>query len=336
SAECAIQLRPGQPIFALGFDVLALRADFTLLRLDELVHANEHPVELELRLFHDAGAAGQDNVMVGVHHLARCTEAIACGAHLGSDADRECVASVLGLLDLRLRARHRCLPAIEQWKSKLDGRSGGPGPLRLTLEVRARAKLRELREPGERNRPRQRLDFRLRRRQIEALEYGRTLDGVERRLFGRQTRKLAGNYPRGPLAPDAHRPVEAFPRDERFGPTPRELDLGLLVDGLLVLEVKIRYIPDGVLPLSQIGARLRRLDRPLPQPLNLVPGLHAVEGGPGLRHERGRRVRGSQRGLTQGAAGGASTSRREQERGEIRHDDDLPRTASAAAEADLA
>src|SRR5947208_4354623 len=174
STECAIQLRPGQPIFALGFDVLALRADFTLLRLDELVHANEHPVELELRLFHDAGAAGQDNVMVVLHHLARCPEAIACGAHLGSDAHRECVASVLGLLELRLRARHRCLPAIEQWKSKLDGPSGGPGPLRLTLEVRARAKLRELREPGERNRPRQRLDFRLRRRQIEALEYGRT------------------------------------------------------------------------------------------------------------------------------------------------------------------
>ena len=100
---------------------------------------------------------------------------------------------------------------------------------------------------------------------------------VEGHLLSRKLGKLLGDAVAGVRSPEAQKPGQRLPCRDHIGVAPDKVYPDLLVERLLVREVKLADVACCVLPLSQIESRVARLQNRAPHGRYLLHCRHAVE-----------------------------------------------------------
>jgi hypothetical protein len=89
AARSSFELGARKPIVPQCFDELAVRRDFVLLGLEELIRADQHGAVLLKRESHDTPSERDHDLRVTLDDGARGQEPTSSSADLGTDVDGE-------------------------------------------------------------------------------------------------------------------------------------------------------------------------------------------------------------------------------------------------------
>src|SRR5262245_25816240 len=204
AADCALQLRPREPVVRERLDVRASGFDLVALRLEKLEDADLHGVVLELGLLDDLLPKRKHHALVVLDALTRRDHPRSGAADLRADLDRERRELALALAQLGPRLRDGRLALVEDRRRELDGGSGLPLAFGLALGLAAEEAVREERRDARKaEKARLRLALLPERREVEPLRHGARLQALSVDLVGRQRGKPPCDLPAGVRGPEA-------------------------------------------------------------------------------------------------------------------------------------